>query len=91
MGDIIAVAPKTSARFAIFDPITLPILISLSSPPSRAAPILTSSSGADVPKETTVIPITNVEICAFRAKPTEPLTKKSPPKIKVIKPRISHK
>ena len=91
MGDIMAVTPKTSAKFAMFEPITFPILMSLSSPPSKAAPILTRSSGADVPKETTVIPITSVEICAFNAKPTEPFTKKSPPKINVTKPRISHK
>ena len=57
-----AITPKTKAKLAILEPITFPILIRLSSPPFKAAPILTNSSGADVPKETTVIPITKLEI-----------------------------
>ena len=50
---------------------------------------LTNNSGAEVPKETMVIPITKVGILNFKAIPTAPLTSASPATISVIKPPIS--
>jgi len=54
------VIPNTKPMFAIFEPITLPKLISEN--PSKAACKLTSNSGNEVAKETTVNPITILEI-----------------------------
>jgi len=68
----------------MFEPITLPKAISGLT--LSADLILTINSGADVPKEITVIPITNEEMLNFLAIPIEPLTKNSPPTIKVAKP-----
>ncbi|GGE16368.1 hypothetical protein GCM10010831_17080 [Psychroflexus salis] len=45
----------------------------------KAACTLTKSSGADVANETTVKPITILEIFNLKDKPTDDLTKNSPP------------
>ena len=65
---IIAVPPKIKPRLKMLDPTTLPIDISVC--PVIAALIVTANSGADVPKATTVKPITRSEIfneCAISA------------------------
>ena len=72
--------------FAILDPIILPNTISLLS--LIIASKLTKSSGDDVANETIVIPATSLEILNFCEKPTEPLTKNSPPKYKRKNPKI---
>ena len=56
--------------------------------PSSAASKLTKSSGAEVAKETTVIPTTKVEILSLSAKETEPFTKNSPPTVNKNKPKM---
>ncbi len=81
-----AVNPKTNPILAILEPITFPKEIS--EYPLSAASKLTKSSGAEVAKETTVIPTTKVEILSRRAKETEPLTKNSPPKANKESPKI---
>ena len=73
-----AVIPKTSAIFAILEPTTFPKAISLL--PANTACKLTNSSGAEVAKDTTVIPTTKVDIRIRKEKATEPLTNNSPPK-----------
>ena len=70
--------------FAILEPITFPKAISLL--PFKTACKLTNNSGAEVAKETTVIPTTKVEIRIFKAKATDPLTNNSPPKKSKSKP-----
>lgn len=76
-GDIIAVIPKTKPILAILDPITFPKAIS--GEPSKAACRLTNSSGAEVAKDTTVIPITSLEILNLKESDTDDRTKNSPP------------
>lgn len=76
-GEIIAVIPKTRPILAMLDPITFPKAIS--GEPSKAACKLTKSSGAEVAKDTTVIPITNLEMLNLKESDTEDRTKNSPP------------
>jgi hypothetical protein len=83
-GNKIAVKPSTSAMFEMFDPTTFPIEIS--GLPERAASKLTKSSGADVPKDTTVTPTTKVEILKCDARATPPFTSKSPLYNRIINP-----
>ena len=71
---------------AIFDPTTL--LIAIAGEPLKAACRLTNNSGADVAKETTVIPITIFEILSLKDNATEDLTKYSPPTTKSTNPKI---
>ena len=52
-----------------------------------AALTLTINSGSDVAKETTVIPITNLEILNFNDSATEDLTINSPPMTRKRKPK----
>ena len=63
--------------FAILEPITL--FIAIEGELFKAALILTISSGKEVAKETTVIPITNFEILNLRERATDALTMNSPP------------
>ena len=78
------VIPNTKPIFAILEPITLPKLISEN--PSKAACKLTSNSGNEVAKETTVNPITILEILNLNDNATEDRTKYSPPTTNKIKP-----
>ena len=71
--------------FAILEPITFPKEISLAF--SKAACILTKSSGAEVAKETTVNPITIFDNRNLNDKATEERTKNSPPITNNNKPR----
>ena len=62
----------------MFEPITFPKAI-FELPSSRACK-LTKSSGAEVEKETIVIPTTKVEIRIFKASATDPFINNSPQK-----------
>jgi hypothetical protein len=64
------------------------LLIAIAGAPDKAAFKLTNNSGAEVAKETTVIPITNFEKLSFKDKATEALTRKSPPITNKTKPKI---
>jgi hypothetical protein len=81
----IDIIDKTSATFAIFDPITL--LIAIAGESFSAAFILTINSGSEVAKATTVIPMTNLEILNLREIATDDLTINSPPTTKNKKPK----
>ena len=61
--------PKTRPKFAMFEPITFEIAISLEF--FRTELILIKSSGAEVAIETTVNPITTFEILYFSDRSTE--------------------
>ena len=74
---MIAVIPSTNPRLAILDPITFPSEIS--EKPARAACKLTSNSGAEVAKDTTVNPITIFDNLSLKDKPIDDLNKNSPP------------
>lgn len=71
------IIPRTRPILAIFDPITLPR--AKFENPFRVAFKLTISSGADVAKETTVIPIIILGIENFIDKSTEDFVSISPP------------
>jgi hypothetical protein len=73
--------------FAMLLPTTLPIVIS--ELPSMEAKIFTKSSGADVPNDTIVSPITICETPNLAARDDAPLTRKSAPLTSKMKPRIS--
>jgi hypothetical protein len=64
---------KTSPIFAILEPITFEIDISLES--FKAELILIKSSGAEVANDTTVNPITTLEILYFKDKLTDDFNK----------------
>ena len=75
--DKMDIKPNTIPIFAIFEPTTL--FMAIDGELFSAALTLTISSGNEVAKETTVIPITNFEIFNFRDNATEDLTINSPP------------
>ena len=81
----IEISPKTKPIFAIFEPITL--FIAIDGELFNAALTLTINSGSDVAKETTVIPITNLEILNFNDNATDDLTINSPPTTSKRKPK----
>ena len=75
---------KTNPKLAILDPTTLPK--AKSGNPSNAALILTISSGAEVAKETTVIPITIFGMDKRNERSTADFNNQFPPKINKIRP-----
>jgi DNA-directed RNA polymerase subunit H (RpoH/RPB5) len=79
-----AVTPSTKAKLQILDPITFPMV--KSGLPERAAFTLTNNSGEEVPKATIVKPTTKGEILKRKAMLVDPLTKKSPPRIRTKSP-----
>ena len=79
------ISPRTKPIFAIFEPITL--FIAIDGELFNAALTLTINSGSDVAKETTVIPITNLEILNFNDNATDDLTINSPPTTNKRKPK----
>jgi hypothetical protein len=85
----IAIDPKTSAMFAVFDPMALPIARFDSS--FIAATKETNISGADVANATTVKPITIRGILTILARDVAPSTKKSDPFIKIKIPTDNKK
>ena len=82
-----AVKPNTKPILAMLEPITFPKAIS--GDPSRAACKLTSNSGAEVAKETTVIPITSFDSLNLNDNATEDRTKNSPPITSKSKPKTT--
>ena len=88
-GEIRVVIPNTRAMLAMLEPITLPN--AKSSEPLSVACKLTNSSGAEVAKETTVIPIINFDKFSLNDKPTEDRTKNSPPTTSNKNPRMINK
>ena len=85
MGDIKIIIPKTRPILAIFDPSTLDI--AKSGEPKKADLILTINSGADVAKDTTVIPINIFAILNLRDIETADFRSKFPPKINSANPK----
>ena len=77
IGDRTADNARTTSKLKLLEPTTLPRAIAEC--PSRAAIMLTTSSGADVPTETTVSPTTNSETPMPRAILLAPLTTLLPP------------
>ena len=72
---------------AIFEPIALPT--AKPPAPSNAAIVETNISGADVPNDTMVRPITNGEIPIKRAVAAAPSTKRSALQTRMTKPAKS--
>lgn len=85
-GAITADVPRIKRVLVILDPIMFPRAIPVL--PRKLAKALTINSGADVPKATTVKPITKVEILNFLATEEDPSTTISAPLIKKINPKI---
>ena len=84
------VTPSTKPKLAILEPTTL--LNAKSDELFKAAFILTISSGAEVAKETTVIPIITLGIFNFKEIETADFNNQLPPKINKPKPiKISKK
>ncbi len=65
--------------------------MAISELPFKLAVMFTDNSGRDVPKATTVNPITRSEIWSFLAKDEPPSTRKSAPLITRMKPTINSK
>src|SRR5690606_12454837 len=85
-GTVMAHIPRISRMLTILLPITL--ATARSGEPCKADKILTVSSGADVPKETTVRPITKEETRNLAAKDEAPRTNPSAPSTSSTKPII---
>ena len=83
-GEIKAATPTTTNKLKIFDPTTLPTVISLA--PANAPVILTAASGALVPNATMVNPIIKLGIFKVLAIDDAPSTNKSAPLIKKMNP-----
>ena len=81
--------PSTNATLAILEPTIFPS--ARSGYPIIADCTLTTSSGAEVAKETTVIPIMNLGIFSFIETAREPSNKYAPPLIRKNRPKISAK
>ena len=85
IGENSIVTAKTKPKLAILDPNTFDI--AKSGDPFNADFILTISSGADVAKDTTVIPIKSLGIPNFKEIDTADFNNRFPPIIKTIKPK----
>ena len=83
----IDVIPNTERILNIFDPTMFPTEIALSF--LNAATAEVANSGSDVPKATTLIPITISDIPRYRAKNIAPSTNKLAPNARaIVPPRI---
>ena len=76
-GSTSALLPSTTITLKMLLPTTL--LTAKASEPWNTEPMLTNSSGALVPSDTTVSPITNWGMPKINAKVTAPWTNSSPP------------
>ncbi|GAA3599504.1 hypothetical protein GCM10022396_16030 [Flavivirga amylovorans] len=65
------------------------MLIAIAGDPDNAACTLTNSSGAEVAKDTTVIPMTILDILNLNDKATDERTRNSPPITNNVKPRMT--
>jgi hypothetical protein len=87
-GQISAVSPTMTVMLKMFDPTTLPTV--MSTRPWAAAVAQTASSGTDVPAATTVRPMAAGVSRARVASPTAPRSSASPPATNRSRPsRIS--
>jgi hypothetical protein len=77
--------PTATSRLKGFEPSTLPT--AKAGAPLIAAKTETASSGAEVPKATTVRPITSGETPTRRARPVAPSMRESPPWARAARPR----
>ena len=84
IGDKRIVKPNTKPIFAILEPTTFEI--AKSGEPFKADFKLIISSGAEVAKETTVMPIKTLGMLNFKEIETAAFKSKFPPTIKTIKP-----
>lgn len=89
IGDMIAVIPRMRNIFAIFDPRTFPIAISVFQ--EILAMIETMSSGILVPIATIVRPMIASEIRYFFAIETAPSTRVLPPYVRSTSPAMIKK
>lgn len=89
IGNIQELTQRMRNIFAIFDPSTLPIAISVF--PEILARIETMSSGILVPTATIVRPIIAWDIQNFFAIDTDPSTRAFPQKVRRISPKITEK
>ena len=80
-------APKINQTLAMFEPTILPI--ARPAEPPKAASKLTTNSGADVPKATTVMPITIGEMPIFSARIAAPRTIASAATKRTMKPPMT--
>lgn len=87
IGDINEAIPRIRNIFAIFDPSTFPIAISVF--PEMLANTETISSGTLVPIATIVRPIIACDIQNFRASDTEPSIRTLPQKVRRINPNTT--
>ncbi len=83
-GVITAEIPRIRSVLVIFEPIILPS--AMPELPRRPAMVLITSSGMEVPKATTVKPITKEEMPNFLATEDDPSTSISAPLSKKINP-----
>jgi len=81
--------PRMNSTLAILEPTMLPI--ASCGTPARTASIAATSSGADVPKPTMVMPMTSGGTPITRARRTPPRTSSSPPAISKTNPVMSVK
>ena len=88
-GSIIEVTPSTHKILNIFDPIIFPSEISLCFLNAAIADV--ASSGNEVPKATTLIPITTSDIPKNLAIKTAPSTKRSAPNDNATMPKTTNK
>ena len=88
MAAAMLLSPVTIRRLNMLEPMTLPRAIPLL--PASAAVTLTASSGALVPKATTVRPMTAAGTRSSRAADALPSTKRSAPFTSSTNPTISH-
>ena len=86
-GATIAVIPSTNPIFAMFEPIALPT--ASNGLPSSAAKTATRISGADVPIDTTVKPISILDTPILVANAAAPDRKRSALHTRAIKPSTS--
>ena len=86
-GRIMAVMPSTMPMLQVFEPMALP-MASCGVPLSEASSA-TRISGAEVPTETAVTPMTIFDTPRFRAVAAAPDTNRSAPQTRAMKPMIS--
>ena len=89
IGATSAAAPSINRLLAILEPTMLPQAIA--GDPMRAASILVTSSGMDVPRPTITTPMTSALTPAFSASATAPRTSNSPPKTSATRPKTVNK
>jgi len=85
----VAQTPRTRRILAMLEPITLPS--AMPGAPFKFADMVTSNSGADVPNDTIVRPITVGDMPNMLARPTAPRIRISPAAANKANPKIKKK